>query len=133
MYFWLQLDLIRIDRIEVNILIDKSRLHCISGVIDVKFLFQLSFSGTTTDILTTKVVHLCVEATEVFTRDDDALDLSSALVDLVDLGVSHQFLDGVVAVESITTENLGNETSQYVNSEIVLFPLRSNLVFRFEK
>ena len=53
----------------------------------------------------------------MFTRDDDTLDLSSALVDLIDLGVSHQLLNGVVAVESITTENLENE-NRCVNDKI---------------
>lgn len=40
------------------------------------------------------------------TRDDEALDLSSALVDLVDLSVTHQLLNGVLAVETVATEDL---------------------------
>ena len=41
-----------------------------------------------------------------FTTNDDLLDLRGALVDLVDLGVSHQLLYWVLAVEAGTTENL---------------------------
>ena len=38
--------------------------------------------------------------------DDHPLDLSGSLVDLVNLGVSHQFLHRVVRVESVPTEYL---------------------------
>ena len=40
--------------------------------------------------------------------DDDPLDLSGALVDLVDLGISHQLLHGVFGVETIATKNLNS-------------------------
>ena len=38
--------------------------------------------------------------------DDHPLDLSGSLVDLVNLGVSHQFLHRVLSVESVPTEYL---------------------------
>ena len=60
-------------------------------------------------ISTMEVSDLSGETTEMFTRNDDTLNLSSAFVDLIDLGVSHQFLDGIVTVESISTENLPNK------------------------
>ena len=42
----------------------------------------------------------------MFTRDDDALDLGSALVDLVDLCIPHQFLYWVITVETVASEDL---------------------------
>ena len=38
--------------------------------------------------------------------DDDSLDLGGTLVDLVDLGVPHQLLHGVVAIETIASKDL---------------------------
>ena len=39
-------------------------------------------------------------------RDNDSLDLRSSLVDLVNLGISHQFLHWVLGIESVPTEYL---------------------------
>ena len=41
-----------------------------------------------------------------FTTDDQTLDLAGALVDLVDLGIAHQLLNRVLAVEAGSTEYL---------------------------
>mmetsp|Transcript_61690 Transcript_61690/g.137455 ORF Transcript_61690/g.137455 Transcript_61690/m.137455 type:complete len:378 (+) Transcript_61690:365-1498(+) len=45
-------------------------------------------------------------AGEDLARDDKALDLRCALVYLVDLGVAHQFLDGVLRVEAVAAKHL---------------------------
>ena len=43
---------------------------------------------------------------EVFSCNDEPLDLRGAFVDLVYLSVSHQLLDGVLGVEAVATEDL---------------------------
>src|ERR1041384_7208700 len=43
---------------------------------------------------------------EQVARDDDALDLRGAFIDLEKLGVAHQFLDGVLLRVPIAPENL---------------------------
>lgn len=54
-------------------------------------------------------------------RDDQALDLGSSFVDLVDLGVSHQLLDGVITVEAIATKDLGSTNKRII---IHWYPVR---------
>lgn len=39
-------------------------------------------------------------------RDDEALDLRGTLIDLEDLGVTHQLLNGVFRVETIAAKDL---------------------------
>ena len=42
----------------------------------------------------------------MLTSNDQLLDLTGSLVDLEDLSVSHQFFNGVVAVEAVAAEDL---------------------------
>ena len=49
---------------------------------------------------------LGIESGIMFTRDDDALDLGSAFVDLVDFSIPHQFLYWVITVETVASEDL---------------------------
>ena len=44
--------------------------------------------------------------------DDNPLNLCGSLVDLVDLGVSHQLLSGVLSVEPVSTEDLNRVGSR---------------------
>merc|ERR1712083_443228 len=44
--------------------------------------------------------------THPFPGNDDSLDLSGALVDLVDFGIAHQLLSGVVGVEAVAAKDL---------------------------
>ena len=53
-----------------------------------------------------KNISLGSQARKDFTRDDDALDLSSAFVNLIDFGSSYQFFHWVLGVEAIATKNL---------------------------
>jgi hypothetical protein len=51
-------------------------------------------------------VAAAVGAVRHQSRHDQPLDLLSALVDLEDLGVTHQFFNGVFAVVAVAAENL---------------------------
>lgn len=46
--------------------------------------------------------------------NDESLDLWCALINLVDLGIPHQFLDRVFCVETITAEDLHGVCSSFV-------------------
>ena len=52
----------------------------------------------------------------MFSSNDELLDLASALVNLEDLRVSHQLLDGVVAVEAVASEDLNGVSCVLVRS-----------------
>ena len=58
-----------------------------------------------------------------FPGDDDSLDLSCSLVDLIDLGVPHQLLRGVLGVEPVSTKDLDSIGSR-LNNNYLLFVIR---------
>lgn len=62
-----------------------------------------TFSGHTVHIL-----HARLRLPQHLTTHDDLLDLRGSLVNLVDLGIAHQLLDRVLAVETSTTEDLNS-------------------------
>ena len=47
--------------------------------------------------------------------DDEFLDLRGSLVDLENLGVAHQLLHRVLAVEPVSTKNLNRVSSRLVS------------------
>lgn len=46
------------------------------------------------------------EMSEKHARDDNALNLRGSLVDLIDLGITHQFLHWILRVEAISSKDL---------------------------
>ena len=57
-------------------------------------------------LISSSQTHLGSDTGEMFAGNDDTLNLSSAFVDLVDLGIPHQFLYWVITVETVASEDL---------------------------
>lgn len=51
-------------------------------------------------------LRLCLCVFNHLSRNDHTLNLRCALVDLIDLGIAEQLLDGVLGVETVAAEDL---------------------------
>ena len=71
-----------------------------------------------TETKDTRILHskLLLCHPNPFSGNDHPLDLSSSLVDLVNLGISHQFLHWVLGVESVATEYLDSVSSGFIRN-----------------
>lgn len=49
---------------------------------------------------------LSSETSNDFLGDNNALDLGSSFINLINLGISHEFFDGILGIETIATKNL---------------------------
>jgi hypothetical protein len=57
-------------------------------------------------LISSSRTHLGSDTGEMFARNDDTLNLSSAFVDLVDFRIPHQLLHWVITVEAIASKDL---------------------------
>ena len=66
------------------------------------FVFEVSWGGALSPLPSEPVLS----QGHPFPADDDSLDLSCSLVDLINLGVPHQLLNRVLSVEAIASKHL---------------------------
>lgn len=71
---------------------------------DVKVLYQVGDLDAPPLTLLLDKSHLA--ACQVLPGNDEALDLGGSFINLVNLGITHQLLNGVLGVETIASKHL---------------------------
>ena len=71
-----------------------------------------------------KEISLSCETSNEFSGDNDTLDLGSSFIDLINFGISHEFLDRILAIETVSTENLDNTPFKQKKNAFHLIGLR---------
>ena len=79
---------------------------------------------TKTKIHDKKEISLSCETSNEFSGDNDTLDLGSSFIDLINFGISHEFLDRILAIETVSTENLDNTPFKQKKNAFHLIGLR---------